>query len=162
MCIRDRVDISDDALAEGIERFALNLSNANNATLIDGQGVAVIAANDAAAVAVPRLSVADVVVGESDGYVDVVVSLDAPGTQMVTVNYATYNSTATISNSADATAVSGTLSFAIGETSKTVRMAITDDSTAERFEHFVFTLSAASNATLALSLIHISEPTRPY
>ena len=143
------VDITDDATAEGIERFALNLSDASNATIVDGQGIAVIAPNDATAVAVPRLSVADVVVGESDGYVDVVVSLSAPGTQVVTVNYATYNSTAVISNSADATAVSGSLSFAVGETSKTVRMAITDDSTAERFEHFVFTLSSAINATLA-------------
>ena len=143
------VDITDDVTAEGIERFALNLDNAGNATIVDGQGIAVIAANDAAAVAVPRLSVADMVVGESDGYLDVVVSLSAPGTQVVTVNYTTYNSTAVISNSADATAVSGSLSFAVGETTKTVRMAITDDSTAERFEHFVFTLSGASNATLA-------------
>ena len=157
------VDISDDALAEGIERFALNLSNASNATLIDEQGIAVIAANDAAVLAVPRLSVADVVVGESDGYVDVVVSLDAPGTQVVTVNYATYNSTATISNSADATAVSGSLSFAIGEITKTVRMAITDDSTAERFEHFTFKLSAASNATLAdaLAMVAIVDDDTP-
>ena len=42
---------------------------------------------DGTPVAQPRISVSDVVVGESDGYVDVVVGLSAPGQNVVTVNY---------------------------------------------------------------------------
>jgi len=48
-----------------------------------------------AAVTTPAISApADVVVGEAAGHVDLVVSLSAPGTSAVTVNYTTVNSTA--------------------------------------------------------------------
>ena len=41
------VDLIDDGRAEGLERFKLNLSNASGATILDGQGGAVIGASDA-------------------------------------------------------------------------------------------------------------------
>src|SRR2546428_13888128 len=79
-----------------IERFALTLSSPTNATIADGTGIVVIGANnDLTPVAQPGISApADVVAGEGDGYVDLVVSLSAPGLSPVSVNYATANSTA--------------------------------------------------------------------
>ena len=54
------------ALSEGLEHFALNLSNATNAAIMHGSAMAMIGANDAASVSQPILSVAkDLVVSES-------------------------------------------------------------------------------------------------
>src|SRR5207245_11230662 len=76
-------------------------------------------------VAQPGISApADVIVGEGDGHVDLVVSLSAPGLSPVSVNYATANSSAGagFSCNADYIGVSGTLNFAVGETTKVVRV----------------------------------------
>ena len=141
------VDITDDALAEGLERFNLDLSNASGATIMDGLGVAEIGASDATAVALPLISVADVVVGEGDGYVDLVVRLSAPGQNVVTVNYATDFGSARAFGS-DYESANGTLTFAIGETTKTVRVELSEDAVAEDPEYFRLNLSAVHNATL--------------
>jgi hypothetical protein len=149
------VDITDDALAEGAERFFLDLSSPTNATIVDGRGVAVIGANDAVAVAAPRISVQDMIVGEADGYVDVVVSLSAPGQNVVTVNFSRSNGTATLGSDYEATF--STLTFAPGETTKVVRIQIRDDATAgEALETFFFTLSSATNATIAKDYAQIA------
>ncbi len=90
------IAITNDAIAEGAETFALTLSSPTNATLADAVGIVTIGANDATPVASPRISAsADIVVGEGDGYVDVPVTLSAPGQTVVTVGYSTYNNTAT-------------------------------------------------------------------
>ena len=66
------------------------------------------------------------VVGEGDGYVDVPVTLSAPGQSVVTVDYPTTTSTAVSGRlrQPDYVTVSGTLTFAPGETTKTVRVEI--------------------------------------
>ncbi len=74
------------------------------------------------------------------------VTLSAPSTQTVTVNYATSNGTATAG--ADYTAASGTLTFAPGETQKTVAVVIKSDSLTEGNEDFHVMLSNPSGATL--------------
>jgi chitinase len=79
--------------------------------------------------ALPTINVNDVVVSEADGYVEFVVSLSAPGTNAVTVNYSTLSGSA--SSAGDYTSGSGTLTFAPGETVTTVRIGLTDDTTAE-------------------------------
>ncbi|MBK6864473.1 MAG: hypothetical protein IPG91_13480 [Ideonella sp.] len=144
------VAITDDATAEGAERFLLNLSNAVNATIVDGKGVATIGANDGAASATPTLSVADMVVGEGDGYIDVVVSLSAPSASNVSVAYARQE-IGTCYDGYDFQPVSGTLNFAAGETTKTVRIQLEGSGTYDygTLEHFRFNLSAPVNATLA-------------
>lgn len=75
------------------------------------------------------------------------VSLSAPSTQPVTVRYATADGTATAG--ADYTSTTGTLTFAPGETRKTVAVAITADGIAESAEDFHLMLSGPSGATLA-------------
>ena len=75
------------------------------------------------------------------------VTLSAASGQTVTVAFATSNGTATAGS--DYTATNGTLSFAAGETSKTIPVAVLGDTVNEPNETFTLTLSAATNATIA-------------
>jgi len=75
------------------------------------------------------------------------VTLSGPSSQPVTVNYATANGTATAGS--DYTAASAQLTFAPGETSKTVNVAVLGDTIDEANETFTLNLSGATNATIA-------------
>jgi len=74
------------------------------------------------------------------------VSLATASTGTVTVNYATANGTATAGS--DYAATSGVLTFAPGQTSKTVTVNVTGDTTVEPNETFYVNLSGASGATI--------------
>jgi chitinase len=74
------------------------------------------------------------------------VSLSSASTSAVTVGYTTSNGTATAGS--DYIATSGTLTFAPGETSRTVAIIVNGDTTAEAKETFTVTLSNPSGATL--------------
>ena len=94
------------------------------------------------------LSVADAEAREgTDAAMAFAVSLDAARTQEVRVDYATADGTATAG--ADYTAVSGTLTFAPGETVKTVQVAIIDDGHDDDGETFTLRLSNAVGAPIA-------------
>ena len=75
------------------------------------------------------------------------VTLDRAARGTVTVDYATANGTAMAG--ADYTATSGTLSFAAGEASKTVAVAVLDDDHDEGEETLTLRLSHASGARIA-------------
>ena len=149
------VDILDDRMAEGLERFNLILDNASEATIIDAQAVAVIGPSDGAAAARPKILIADKVVNEGDGFVDIVVSLSAPSAKAVSVKYATQADTASASGK-DFTGVSGTLHFAPGETTHTVRIRLADDAAAEALERFNLNLGTAKNAVLGSTTAKVS------
>jgi Ca2+-binding RTX toxin-like protein len=143
------VDIADDGSKEGAERFFLNLSGASGANILDNQGVATIGASDATAAAQPRVSVGDMTVSESDGWADIVVSLSAPGQNVVTVDYATQDGTAIYYGTGwDYARTYGTLTFAPGETTQVVRIQIADNSTSESFETLRFNLNRPVNAVV--------------
>ena len=74
------------------------------------------------------------------------VSLNSASTSAVTVGFSTSNGTATAGS--DYIATSGTLTFAPGETSKTIAIIVNGDATAEAKETFTVTLSNPSGATL--------------
>jgi ELWxxDGT repeat protein len=100
-----------------------------------------------------RLNVNDVRIAEGDSGTSTgrfTVTLSAPSTKAVTVDYATSDGTA--SSSSDYDAASGTLTFAAGETSKTIDVRIHGDVAAESNETFFLTLSHASGATLQKDL----------
>jgi Ca2+-binding RTX toxin-like protein len=146
------VAITDDTRVESLERINFSLNNSVNAAIVDGNGVAVIGGSDAATSTAPRISVSDRIVSESDGYVDMVVTLSAPKTSAVSVKYATQDVAPAYDNGYDYFAASGTLNFAAGETTKTVRIHLAESATydtAGTQEHFRFNLSAATGATLA-------------
>jgi hypothetical protein len=99
---------------------------------------------------VPTLSIDDASVAESDAGTTTAtftVTLSAAASSAVTVAYATANGTATAGG--DYTAASGTLTFAAGETSKTINVSVAGDTTVEPNETFTVTLSAPSGAALA-------------
>jgi chitinase len=98
----------------------------------------------------PTLSINDVTVTEGDsGTTNAVftVNLSAASTQTVSVNYGTANGTATAGS--DYTATSNTLSFAPGQTSKTISVPIVGNTLAEGSENFTLNLSNPTNATIS-------------
>ena len=146
------VPIADDGTPEPAENFTLTVSNPTNATIGDGSGVVAIGASDAGSSSQPGISApADVTVGERDGFVDLVVRLSSPGQNPVTVSYTTANETAFWSGNgcnADYIGVNGKLVFAVGETTKVVRVQILDCPIVELLETFRFELSTAINGTI--------------
>src|SRR5205085_6910937 len=96
---------------------------------------------------VPYVSISDVTVTEGNtGSVSATFTLSlsvASGTP-VTVHYATANGTAAAGS--DYTATSGDVTFAAGQTSKTVTVAVLGDRLAESTETFAVNLSAPTNA----------------
>jgi len=142
------VTLLNDSLAETSEAFNLVLSNLSAATSADPVGTAIIYENDAPKVASSIISADNITVSEGDAFADFIVRLDAPNTGTVTVNYSTFSETA--SKSSDVVGLTGTLTFAAGETAKTVRMALVNDTAVEGTESFGLELSGPSaNATLA-------------
>ena len=96
-----------------------------------------------------ELSIGDATVTEGNsGTVNAVftVSLSPASTQPVTVAFATANATATAGP--DYTAVSGTLTFPAGATSRTVTVLVRGDTLVEGNETFWVDLSGASGATV--------------
>ena len=96
----------------------------------------------------PAIRVADAEATEGDDTAMLFrVTLESASSATVTVNYATADGTAVAGE--DYTATSGTLTFAPGETEKTVSVAITDDTVEDSGETFRLVLSDPSGATLA-------------
>ncbi len=136
------VPITNDSFYESNETFFIGLANATNATLSDSQGQGTITDNDTA----PSLTINDVTVSEAAGNASFTVTLSPSSGQTVTVQYATANGTAVVTD--DYTAASGTLTFLAGETSKPVTVPIINDTRDESDETFVVSLSAVTNAAI--------------
>jgi Calx-beta domain-containing protein len=100
-------------------------------------------------------------VNEGVGFVTLKVTRTGETTGTTIINYATSDSSA--SSDSDYDAVSGTLIFAPGETSKTITVFINDDDVAEAKEIFNVTLSQPSNANLgspATAIVVITDNDR--
>ena len=96
----------------------------------------------------PGLTVADAQVQEAaNATLAFAVTLSRAPSGTVTVDYATSDGTATAGS--DYTAASGTLTFAAGETEKTVSVPVLDDAHDEGSETLTLTLSNSSGAYLA-------------
>jgi hypothetical protein len=125
--------------------FFVTLSSPTNVTIDDGQAVGTIRDNDEA----PTLLVADVTVTEGNSGstpANFVVSLSAGSLRPITVVFTATNGTAT--GGSDFTSTSGSISFAVGETTKTVPVSVLGDVLAESTETFTLMLSNAVNATI--------------
>jgi hypothetical protein len=108
--------------------------------------------NDGAWVSSPpvsALTIRDAVVTEGNsGAVEatLTVTLSSASAEVVTVNYSTSNKTAVAGS--DYVAASGTLTFAPGQTTKTIIVSVNGDRHAELSETFVVNLSSPTNAIL--------------
>ena len=138
--------VNGDLLDEANETFFLNLTNAANATIADGQGLGAITDDDGP----PSLSVNDVTVTEGDSgttSATFTVTLAPASGQNVSVDYSTADGTATAP--ADYAATSGTLTFAPGQTTRPVSVQVAGDTVDEINETFTVNLSNAVNAAIA-------------
>jgi hypothetical protein len=80
------------------------------------------------------------------------VSLSSPSVNTVTVQYTTQNGTARAGGqNPDYTRVNGTLTFAPGETTKTITVLVNGDTLVEPDETFFVVLSGAVNASIAVA-----------
>jgi len=139
--------VNGDLLNETNETFFVNLTNVVGATVTDGQGLGTITNDDA----LPTISTSDLSVTEGNSGTTnavVTVTLSAASGQTVSVNYAAANATAT--QPADYTATSGTLTFAAGETSKTITVPVIGETVPEANETFSVGLFGAVNATITV------------
>jgi len=147
------VQANGDTTVEPDETFTVNLSNAvGNATIADAQAVATIVNDDRTATPPPaRISIGDVTMAEGNAGQTAfrfTVSLDGAQSAPVTVDFSTANGTATAPR--DYVAGSGTVTFAPGETTRTVTVQVNGDTRKEANETFTVNLAnAAGNATIA-------------
>jgi VCBS repeat-containing protein len=127
------------------------IANSSNWTLDDTSVVAPPTSFTIGAGGAGNFAVGDVSILEGDaGTINLVFTVSRTGgsTGAVTVDYATADGTATAGS--DYAAVSGTLSFANGETSKTVTVVVTGDVVDEGSETILLDLSnATGGATIA-------------
>jgi hypothetical protein len=142
------VAVLGDQVFEPNETFVVNLSSATNATIADGNGLGTIVNDDT--YVKPSISIGDVSKAEGRGGTTMftfTVTLSAPSATAVTVSYITANGTATALD--DYTAASGTLTFAPGETTKTITIRVKGDRKREADETFFVNLfGVSSNATI--------------
>ena len=94
----------------------------------------------------PDVVIGDKTVNEADGTVTFTVSRSGDLTKASSVNYSTGNGTAAAGS--DYTAAVGTLNFAAGEATKTVTVAIVNDTTVESPETFTVNLSGGTNVVI--------------
>ncbi len=97
----------------------------------------------------PTISIADASAEEGDAgtkALSFTVSLSTAASQGVTLNYATANGSAAAGSDYDA--AKGMVSFQVGETTKTIPVALRGDSSPEDDESFVVKLSSPVNAPL--------------
>ena len=139
------VTVNGDLLNEGTESFFVNLFNASNATIRDGQGQGTIIDDDP----LPRISVGTATLAEGDtGTTNAVVavSLSSPSGNVVKVKFSTSDNNA--QSPQDYTATSVIVTFNPGQTTKNVNVPIVGDTVNETDEVFFVNLSGASNATI--------------
>ncbi len=138
------VAVLGDSTTEENETLKVNLSNpsgipANN--VLDGQGDGTIVDRNAP----PSLSISDAIAREGAG---ATFTVTLAGTTLRTVT-ASFNTTeATAKAGSDFSARSGTLSFAPGESSKTITITVLDDTASEPTEDFFVMIGDAVNATI--------------
>lgn len=139
--------VNGDRLGESNETFIVVLSNPTNAIIADGTGQGAIVDDE------PRISINDVTKSEGRNgqttlftfTVTLSVAYDVP----FTINYATTDGTAKTSDN-DYVANSGTLTFAPGETTKTITVVVKGDKKREANENFFVDLSDLSSYVVFL------------
>ena len=138
------VAVTGDSLDEANETLSVNLSSPTGippANVLDGQGAGTIVDRNAP----PSLSISDTTGREGAG-ATFTVTLAGTTLQEVKVNFNTADGTAKAAS--DYASRGGTLTFAPGETTKTVAVSIVDDPDAEPVETFFVVLGDPVSAAI--------------
>jgi len=146
------IAVNNDTLDENDETVQVTLSAPVNATL-GTTSVYTYTIQDDDAPPAAAFSSASSSASEAASAANLSVSLSAPSGLIVTVNYAVTGGTAT-GGGVDYTLANGTLTFNPGETSKTIAIAVNNDTLDENDETVQVTLSAPVNATLGTTNVH--------
>lgn len=137
--------VNGDRLGEGSETFVVNLYTPTNAAIVDGQGQGTIVDDE------PRISIGNVARYEGrknqTTLFSFAVTLSAAYDQPVTLSYRTTDGTAKAGDQ-DYVARTGTLTFAPGETTKTITIDVKGDSKKEVDETFYLDLFGLSSNSL--------------
>jgi hypothetical protein len=143
------VPVVPDSLDEADETVVATIDAPTNATISASNDISTIVDDDPP----PSVSVADASVPEGTGgpstILHIPVTLSAASGRQVTVLYAVAAGTATPNQ--DFTPVSGTLTFAPGETSKTIDVSIVPDDVDEPNKTVIATIGVPTNATIGTS-----------
>jgi subtilisin family serine protease len=153
------VRVTGDRVGEADEHFTLLLSNPTGAAIADGSGAGTILDDE------PRVGVTGLAIfpeGNKNQVIHVAVNLTAPSDQVVRVDYATADGTATAPK--DYRSVAGTLTFQPGETRKSIAITLPNDEKAEAMvEAFHVNLSNATTNAVVLrqGVVHIVDDGSP-
>ena len=134
-----------DTSPEASETFAVDIGS-SDVSIGDGHGVGTILNDDS----IPSITISDTSLPEGNSgtsFASFVVTLSNASGGTVTVSFATADGTAKAPG--DYTAASGSLSFAPGELTKTVLVAIKGDMLTERDETFFVNLTNPAGATIS-------------
>lgn len=143
------VALTGDSQDETDEFFVFNLSSAQNATLVDAQGLVAIDDDDGPTVAVSSPSVLEGNAGTTQA--GFTLSLSAPSVQPITVPYLTVDGTASVGQ--DYQLTSGTVTFPTGTTGQGVNVPVVGDALDEPNETFYLSLGQVTDATPASAAI---------
>jgi hypothetical protein len=137
--------VNGDRLVEPNETFFVTPSNLNYGVIASSWATGTILDDE------PRVSITDVTKSEGrknkTTLFTFMVTLSAAYDQAVTMSYRTVNGTATTSDN-DYVARTGTLTFAPGETTKTITIEVKGDSKKEAYETFYLDLFGLSSNAL--------------
>ncbi len=136
------VQVNGDVVQEGDETFYLDLSEPLNASIADGRGEGTIQDDDIA-----YLTVSDVIAHEDTGSAVFGLTLSLSSAVAVTASYNTYDGTAT--GGVDYGTLAGSVTFAPGETFKTVAVTLFDDTESEADEDFFIDVYSVSGASVS-------------
>ena len=130
------VTITNDSIDEHNENFTVQLLNSANATIGTNTATVQITDEDLP----PIVGIADNTSLESDGTLVFTVSLDNASEKDLSLTYSTMSyGTAEVS---DFTATTGTLNFSAGDLTKTISVALINDTTDEDNETFMVVLGS--------------------
>jgi len=138
------VMVNGDTTIEPSETFFVNLSDATNAVIAGGQGLATIVNDDFPVLTIHNVKVRECDSGTSEAVF--IVKLRPASPIDVTVDYATGDGTATAGS--DYVAKAGTLTFPAGTTVRTISVLINGDTIVEPDETFFVNLSNPTNAVI--------------
>jgi Ca2+-binding RTX toxin-like protein len=138
------VAVTGDTAPEGDETITVTLSAPENTTIADGTATGTITDDDAPAISVNDVTVAEGATGTTDA--TFTVTLDRTSEKTVTVDYDTADGSAQAPG--DYTAATGTLTFEPGQTTKQVTVPVKGDALDEENETFSLLLSDAVEATI--------------
>jgi uncharacterized delta-60 repeat protein len=137
---------NSDTKFETDQTFLVNLSNATNSTIATNSAIGTIVNDDAR----PTVSINNISQAENNTGTTAytfTVSLSNASEETVSVEYSTADGTATLTDN-DYSAASGVITFASGETTKTITVNSHGDSKFEADQTFLVNLSNATNSTI--------------